>query len=274
MNRDGEKRMRIKSFTTAFLYSSLPFIFFCPDALHAQYDATPQQAKVIDEWIQQGKNKLPAWLKGVPDWRLVDKNPSFYLDWGKNLSSSMAKKMGIPEKSGKVKLTSLYQAKAEGFLLTYVEYRGNEMEGSEDLYIQLSSGKYQRLFSWGSCSDFSLIKLGPKAPVWIVAHDSACGSGFTDHIYEINPDRTLKKIVDLQCWQAGWKAIDLDKDGWREIIHSTDINYFPPDIKAKLVKMKIYKEPTGPILQVVEILKWKRGKYIRVGRYYEHGDAW
>lgn len=182
--------------------------------------------------------------------------------------------MGIPSRSGKAELSNLYKASLGKHSLAYAQYGVNGQEASQELYLQGPKGRYKRRFHLGLCSDFYLIQLGPKAPVLILAHDSACGSGFTDYIHGIGRNGKLDLILRLQCRKTGWKAVDINRDGRKEIIHSDGIEGFPPDLKSKLDKLKIHKSPKGPVLQRVEILKWSGDRFVKAGEYYEHGEAW
>jgi hypothetical protein len=245
-----------------------------PYLAHAQYAATPEQARVIDGWIQQKKDKLPKWLKDVPKYRLVDKNPSFYRPWGGARSPEDAVPMGIPASSGKGKLTGVQTARIGKRTLLYAQYGASAKEASQELFLKGTKGRPKRLFHLGLCSDFSVIQLGPKAPLWVLAHDSDCGRGFTDYLHELGKDGELKLLLKLECGSGGWKALDLDKDGVKEIIHSAGHRGFPPDLKRALEKARAYKEPKGPVLTRVEISRWKGGKFTKVGEYYERGEAW
>jgi len=242
--------------------------------LQAQYAATPEQARIIDGWIQRSKDKLPKWLQDVPKYRLVDKNPSFYRPWGSPLPPEEAARQGIPSTSGKGKLTGLQKATLKGQTLLYAQYGSNAQEASQELFLKPPKGKAKRLFHLGLCSDFNLIQLGPKAPLWVLAHDSDCGRGSTDYIHELTKEGKLRLLLKLEGRRMGWKAVDLDGDGFKEIIHSEGVKRFPPDLKSRLEKSGLYREPKGAVLQKVGILRWKGGKFTQVGEYHERGEAW
>jgi len=240
----------------------------------AQYAATPEQSKIIDGWIQRSKDRLPKWLRDVPKYRLVDKNPSFYRPWGPSLPPEQAMHEGIPPTSGKGKLTGLQKATLKGRTLLYAQYGSSAQEASQELFLKAPKGKAKRLFHLGLCSDFNVIQLGPKAPLWVLAHDSDCGKGSADYIHEVTKEGTLRLLLKLEGRGTGWKAVDLDGDGFKEIIHSEGVRRFPPDLRSKLEKASLYKEPKGAALQKVEVLRWRGGKFTRVGEYYDRGEAW
>jgi hypothetical protein len=249
-------------------------VLFLTLPLHAQYAATPEQAKIIDGWIQRSKDRLPKWLQDVPKYRLVDKNPSFIKPWGAPLPTEAASREGIPTASGKGKLTCLQRASLKGQTLLYAQYGSSAQEASQELFLKPPKGKAKRLFHLGLCSDFNVIQLGPKAPLWVLAHDSDCGRGSTDYLHELTKDGKLRLLLKLEGRGMAWKAVDLDRDGFKEIIHSEGIQRFPTDLRSKLEKASLYKEPKGAVLQRVEILRWKGGKFSKVGEYHEHGEAW
>jgi len=259
-------------FTTA-----VPFLFLLqvvPYPLFAQYAATKEQAAIIDAWIQEKKDRLPKWLKDVPRYRLVDKNPSFYRPWTTQGGPGEAVPLGIPTASGKGKLTGFQGTKIGKQTLLYAQYGASAQEASQELYLKRPGSRAKRLFHLGLCSDFNVIQLGPKAPLWVLAHDSDCGRGSTDYIHELGKDGTLRLLLKLEGKGTAWKAVDLDRNGFKEIIHSTGTGKFPSDLKGKLEKAKVYKEPKGPVLQRVEVLQWKGGRFSKVGGYYERGEAW
>jgi hypothetical protein len=253
------------------------FLFFLqvvPGSLCAQYAATPEQAKVIDAWIQRTKDKLPKWLKGVPHYRLVDKNPSFYRPWGGAKSPEEAASLGIPTASDKDKLASIQVARLGKRTLLYAQYGASAKEASQQLFLKDVKGRPKRLFHLGLCSDFSVIQLGPKAPLWVLAHDSDCGRGSTDYIHELGKDGKLRLLLKLEGRGNRWRAIDLDGNGFKEVIHSAGEEGFPSDLRKALEKKGIHKAPKGPVLRKVRILQWKGGEFRKVGEYYERGEAW
>ncbi len=256
---------------TVFILALL-FGSFILSVLPARGQTT--QAQVVQEWIKTQNEKLPAWLKNVPELYLRQSHPFPVRHWDKKLSLGDGVKLGLPEVAPPAKLDLLYEAMVEGQTIVCAKYRISEMNHDTVLFLLQPSG-LKPLLELILCSDIGLVQLGPQAPTLIMTRESACVQGnHSDRLYRLQKNGTLQPLVSLAGYHGGWAAFDLNRDSWMEIVDSKALSQYPADLKDKLIEMKVYDGSEKPEIQRYDIYQWKNDKFERVGRYFGHDDLW
>lgn len=244
------------------------FSFFLFPAFNAWGQAT--QKEVVQQWIKEQKAKLPADIQSLMTMDLKNHDTPYYENWAQDPPLNELHKKGIPraykekKDSPPSKLENVYRFVLEGYSLVIAEYAGNISE----LYFKKRTG-YKQLFHFAPCNKIRLIKPGEKAPVLILIHVSACGSGWDETIYSLGKNGFLNEAGHLGGQNAVTKYVDIDNDGIMEIINTSSTKHYPLELENKLKDMKIYQEPTGPVLNDTVIFKWNGEKFAKIAEYFD-----